>query len=267
MKSDESTPRIIQSLLVHWSQTNPTIASHAHVLGGSSRVHAPLRTADKPLLTSAWETNPTRHLLIKPRWKWNGAGKVWHKLGNYKTLLRVGREIFTQRRVTRIFLVKNLKYFSIRLFLFHNNSNACAVPLPFITDFQEKVVVLIISFSSKDCAHNKYAYSKDIKFFKSKNQPWVYFMQSTVKKGHLLLRYRKFNQLISFFLTNVNSSLFRLNFWRAVTYPPLLSDMAIRLAAHCWTDAIFNPLHPKIKIWILTWYPYSFPTDVVGRSW
>ena len=109
-------------------------------------------------------------------------------------------EIFTQRRVTRIFLRNNLKYFSIRLFLFQNNSNASAVQLPFITDFQEKVVVLIISFFSKDCAHNKYAYSKDIKFFKSKNQPWVYFMQSTVKKGHVLLRYRKFNQLIIFFL-------------------------------------------------------------------
>ena len=59
----------------------------------------------------------------------------------------------------------------MRLFLFQNNSNASAVQLPFITDFQEKVVVLIISFFSKDCAHNKYAYSKDIKFFKSKNQP------------------------------------------------------------------------------------------------
>ena len=99
VKSDESTPRIIQSLLVHWSQTNPTIASHAHVLGGSSRVHAPLRTRDKPLLTSAWETNPTTHLSIKPRWKLNGAGKVWDELSNYKTLLRVEWEIFTQRRV------------------------------------------------------------------------------------------------------------------------------------------------------------------------
>ena len=68
-------------------------------------------------------------------------------------------------------------------------------------------------------------------------------MQSTVKKGHVLLRYRKFNQLIIFFLTNVNSSLFRLNFWRAVTYPPLFSDMAIRRAAHCWTDAIFKTLY------------------------
>ena len=30
---------------------------------------------------------------------------------------------------------------------------------------------------------------------------------------------------------------------------------------------IFNPLNPKIKIWILICCPYSFPTEVVGRSW
>ena len=154
MNSDESTPRIIQSSLVHWSQTNPIIASHAQVLGGSSRVHAPLRTRDKPLLKSAWETNPTTHLSIKPRWKLNGAREAWDELCNYKTFLRVEWEIFTQRRVTRIFLRNNLKYFSIRLFLFHNNSNASAVQLPFIIDFQEKVAVLIIFFPSKDCAHN-----------------------------------------------------------------------------------------------------------------
>ena len=28
-----------------------------------------------------------------------------------------------------------------------------------------------------------------------------------------------------------------------------------------------NPLNPKIKIWILICYPYSFPTEVVGRNW
>ena len=28
-----------------------------------------------------------------------------------------------------------------------------------------------------------------------------------------------------------------------------------------------NPLNPKIKIWILICCPYSFPTEVVGRSW
>ena len=128
---------------------HPELYSHRQTNGGSSRVPAPLRTRDKPLLTSAWETNPTTHLSIKPRWKLNGAGKVWDELSNYKTLLRVEWEIFTQRRVTRIFLVNNLKYFSIRLFLFQNNSNASVVQLPFITDFQEKVVVLIISFSPK----------------------------------------------------------------------------------------------------------------------
>ena len=28
-----------------------------------------------------------------------------------------------------------------------------------------------------------------------------------------------------------------------------------------------NPLNPKIQIWILICCPYSFPTEVVGRSW
>ena len=28
-----------------------------------------------------------------------------------------------------------------------------------------------------------------------------------------------------------------------------------------------NPLNPKIKIWILIYCRYSFPTKVVGRSW
>ena len=30
---------------------------------------------------------------------------------------------------------------------------------------------------------------------------------------------------------------------------------------------IFNPLNPKIKIWILICCTHSFPTEVVGRSW
>ena len=29
----------------------------------------------------------------------------------------------------------------------------------------------------------------------------------------------------------------------------------------------FNPLNPRIKIWILICCPYSFPKEVVGRSW
>ena len=28
----------------------------------------------------------------------------------------------------------------------------------------------------------------------------------------------------------------------------------------------FNPLNPRIKIWILVRCPYSFPTDIVGRE-
>ena len=57
---------------------------------------------------------------------------------------------------------------------------------------------------------------------------------------HMLLRNRKFSQLIIFSR--------QLNCQRAVTYPPLFSDMPIRRAAHCWTDAIFHTLNPKIKI-------------------
>ena len=221
MKSDESTPRIIQSLLVHWSQTNPTIASHAHVLGGSSRVPAPLRVRDKPLLTSAWETNPTTHLSIKPRWKFNCAGKVWDELSNYKTLLRVVWEIFTQRRVTRIFLVKNLKYFSIRLFLFQNNSKFFRRATTFYHRPPEKSC----SFNHtrllppKIVPHNKYAYSK------SNNQTCVYLMQSTIKKAHPT-KIQEIQPADNFFSTNVNSSLFCLNYWRAVTYPSLFSDKA-----------------------------------------
>ena len=33
------------------------------------------------------------------------------------------------------------------------------------------------------------------------------------------------------------------------------------------SNNLFNPLNPKIKTWILICCPYSFPTEVVGRSW
>jgi len=36
------------------------------------------------------------------------------------------------------------------------------------------------------------------------------------------------------------------------------------LRKHCVS---FNPLNPKIKIWILICCPYTFPTEVVERSW
>ena len=32
-------------------------------------------------------------------------------------------------------------------------------------------------------------------------------------------------------------------------------------------SVLINPLNPKIKIWILICCRYSFPTEVVGRSW
>ena len=40
----------------------------------------------------------------------------------------------------------------------------------------------------------------------------------------------------------------------------------ITLAQSLETLAV-NPLNPKIKIWNLICCPYSFPTEVVGRSW
>ena len=30
---------------------------------------------------------------------------------------------------------------------------------------------------------------------------------------------------------------------------------------------LINPLNPKTKIWILICCPYTFPTEVLGRSW
>ena len=33
------------------------------------------------------------------------------------------------------------------------------------------------------------------------------------------------------------------------------------------SNNLFNPFNPKIKIWILICCPYSFPTEVMGRSW
>ena len=34
-----------------------------------------------------------------------------------------------------------------------------------------------------------------------------------------------------------------------------------------FVSLLFNPLNPRIKIEILNCCPYSFPTEVVGRSW
>ena len=34
-----------------------------------------------------------------------------------------------------------------------------------------------------------------------------------------------------------------------------------------WTEVLLNPLNTTIKIWILICCPYSFPTEVVVRSW
>jgi len=76
-------------------------------------------------------------------------------------------------------------FFSSKLTL-----NSTTVQLPFTTDFQKKVVVSIISFTSKDCVpHNKYAYSSD------SSSPRI---KLEFKKLRMLLTYRKFNQLFFF---------------------------------------------------------------------
>ena len=46
-----------------------------------------------------------------------------------------------------------------------------------------------------------------------------------------------------------------------------LSTRWISLLATQLPGQAFNPLSFKIKIWILICCPYSFPTEVVGRSW
>ena len=101
--------------------------------------------------------------------KLNCGRKVWGELCHYKTYqgalgITLGRGLCQRRirrRVTRIiFLVK--KYFSIRPFFSNLTLNSTTMQLSFTKDFKEKVLVSIISFTSKDCVpHNKYAYSSD----------------------------------------------------------------------------------------------------------
>ena len=49
-------------------------------------------------------------------------------------------------------------------------------------------------------------------------------------------------------------------------FPPLLHGEYPRPPG-CLSLLGLDPLNPKIKIWILICSPYSFPTEVVGRSW
>ena len=169
---------------------------------------------DKPRLTSAWEANLQHISLssqgeIKP--KLNHAREIWDELCNYKTFLRVEWEIFPQRRVMRIFLVTIITHFSIHLFLFQTNSKFFRRATNFFHRPPEKSCSFNhIYIPPKIAPHNKYAYSS-------------HSSAEYNKEVHMLLRNRKFNQLIIF------SQQF--NCQRAVTYPPLFSDMPIRRAA------------------------------------
>ena len=197
---------------------------------------------DKPRLTSAWEAN-LQHISqssqgeIKP--KLNHAREIWDELWNYKTFLRVEWEIFPQRRVTRIFLVTIITHFS-KLTL-----NSSAVEQPFSTDLQRKVLVSITSIYLQRLCPTTSMLTHHILQVEESNLSL--FHAEYNEEVHMLLRNRKFSQLIIFSR--------QLNCQRAVTYPSLFSDMPIRRAAHCWTDAIFHTLNPKIKIWILICCP------------
>ena len=159
--------------------------------------------SQKVIIVHLRRANPTKHLLTsihRSKEKLNRGRKVWDELCHYKTQGGLGRDL-GQRRVTRIFLLNNINYQTTSKF-YHRATT-------FYQRLPEKVVVSIISFTSKDCVpHNKYAYSSD------SSSPRI---KLELKKLHMLLTYRKFNQLIYFFSTNVNSSLVCLKWWRAVT--------------------------------------------------
>ena len=150
----------------------------------------------------------------------------------FKTFLRVEWEIFPQRRVTRIFLVTIITHFS-KLTL-----NSSAVEQPFSTDLQRKVLVSITSIYLQRLCPTTSMLTHHILQVEESNLS--FFHAEYNEEVHMLLRNRKFSQLIIFSR--------QLNCQRAVTYPPLFSDMPIRRAAHRWTDAIFHTLNPKIKI-------------------
>ena len=110
--------------------------------------------------------NPTKHLSTSSQ----GEIKLWpESLGRALPLQDfsqggLGRGLCqrrVRRRVTRIIFLVN-KYFSIRPFFSNLTLNSTTMQLSFTKDFKEKVLVSIISFTSKDCVpDNKYAYSSD----------------------------------------------------------------------------------------------------------
>ena len=136
---------------------------------------------------------------LQAKVKLNCGRKVWDELCKLQefSLGGVGRGL-CERRVTRIFLVFPSVFFFSKLTL-----NSSTVQLPFTKDFQKKVVVSIISFTSKDCAPQQICLLK--------NQTWV----SKIAHATNIQEIQPAN--ISFLSTNVNSSLVCLKCWRAVT--------------------------------------------------
>ena len=106
-------------------------------------------------------TNPTKHLSTSTKEKLNCGQKVWDELCHYKTFLRVDWEgVFVNAESRDI--PGTINTFQSLFFFSKLTLNSTTVQLRFTTDFQKKVVVSIISFTSKDCVpHNKYAYSSD----------------------------------------------------------------------------------------------------------
>ena len=119
--------------------------------------------------------------------KLNCGQKVWDELCHYKTFLRVDWEgRLCQRRVTRIFLVNN-KYFSIRLFLFQTNSK-----------FYHRATTFYHRLPEKSCSFN-HIFHLTTNMLTHQILRRRIKLEFTCKKLHMLLIYRKFNQLIYIF--------------------------------------------------------------------
>ena len=123
----------------------------------------------------------------------------------------------------------------------------------------------------------------DIELFQATGRcviPSFCFKTNTWNTAVISKRHSK-NEIVSLFLAAVKACLYSLlenstitnfrkgNFYanstigkgkgQALLTYQILSDIIL-------FTYLFNPLNPKIKIWILICCPYSFPTEVVGRS-
>ena len=130
---------------------------------------------------------------LQAKEKLNCGRKVWDELCKLQELSQggVGRGL-CERRVTRTFLVNN-KYFSIRLFLFQTKSkfyHRATIFYHRLQEKREKVLVSVLSSTTKDCVPTTNMLTHQILRRRIKLE---------FKKLHMLLTYRKFNQLIYLF--------------------------------------------------------------------